>query len=598
MTMSRKPLLWQFLPAFLLITLLALLASAWLFSQALDQFHVEQTRKELEARARVVAAQIEGRLRPEESAWIDGLCKKLGNLSLTRLTVILPNGRVLGDTSEDPRQMENHASRPEVAAALGGVVGMSTRFSHTVQQKMMYVAIPVTESGRITGCLRASLSLARIDRTQQTVIGQVIGIALAVALGAALVSWWIARRITLPLEEMRAGAQRFADGELNRRLPLYRSAELAGLAEAMNRMAAQLDERIRTVVSQRNEQEAVLASMIEGVLAVDLDEKILRINQAAATLLDLSPEAAVGRRIQEVLRKPDLQTFVTEALRSKQPLEAEMRLVIRGDERFLQAHGAPLRDASGKEIGVLVVLNDITRLLRLENIRRDFVANVSHELKTPITAIKGSVETLLGGAIEETDSTPRFLEIIARQADRLNAIIEDLLALSRIEQEEEKAGIHLAPVAVCDVIQSALLSCQVRALDKQVRLAVDCSGELQCSANAPLLEQALINLIDNAVTYSSKGGEVRIVAHAVANGLEINVRDFGCGIAREHLPRLFERFYRVDKGRSRKQGGTGLGLAIVKHIVQAHGGQVRVDSSPGEGSTFTIALPMTGSNHS
>jgi two-component system phosphate regulon sensor histidine kinase PhoR len=288
---------------------------------------------------------------------------------------------------------------------------------------------------------------------------------------------------------------------------------------------------------------------------------------------------------------------VTEALRSKQPLEAEMRLVIRGDERFLQAHGAPLRDASGKEIGVLVVLNDMTRLLRLENIRRDFVANVSHELKTPITAIKGSVETLLGGAIEESDSAPRFLEIIARQADRLNAIIEDLLALSRIEQEEEKSGIHLDPVAVRDVIQSALLSCQVRAQDKQVRLAVDCSGELQCPANAPLLEQALVNLVDNAITYSSEGGEVRIAARAAANGLEITVRDFGCGIAREHLPRLFERFYRVDKARSRKQGGTGLGLAIVKHIIQAHGGQVRVDSAPGEGSLFTISLPAKF-NHS
>jgi two-component system phosphate regulon sensor histidine kinase PhoR len=397
---------------------------------------------------------------------------------------------------------------------------------------------------------------------------------------------------------MRDGARRFADGELTRQLPLYRSEELAGLADAMNRMAGQLDERIQTVVSQRNEQEAVLTSMIEGVLAVDLDEKILRINQAAAQQLDLQPEAVIGRRIQEVLRKPDLQKFVTEALQSKQPLEAEMRLSIRGEERFLQAHGAPLRDASGKEIGVLVVLNDITRLLRLENIRRDFVANVSHELKTPITAIKGSVETLLGGAIEEADSAPRFLEIIARQADRLNAIIEDLLALSRIEQGEEKAGIHLAPVAVRDVIQSALLSCQVRAQDKQVSLVVDCPGDLHCPANAPLLEQALVNLIDNAITYSSEEGEVRIAARADSSGLEISVRDFGCGIAREHLPRLFERFYRVDKGRSRKQGGTGLGLAIVKHIVQAHGGQVRVDSSPGEGSTFTIALPMAGANHS
>jgi two-component system phosphate regulon sensor histidine kinase PhoR len=467
-----------------------------------------------------------------------------------------------------------------------------------VQQKMMYVAIPVTDNGRVTGCVRASLSMARIDKTQQSIIAQVIGIALAVAFGAALISLWIARRITRPLEEMRNGAQRFANGELTGRLPLYRSEELAGLAGAMNQMASQLNERIRTVVGQRNEQEAVLASMIEGVLAIDLEEKILRINQAAASLLDLQPDAAIGRRIQEVLRKPDLQKFVTEALQSKYPLEAEMRLMIRGEERFLQTHGAPLRDASGQEIGVLVVLNDITRLQRLENIRRDFVANVSHELKTPITAIKGSVETLQHGALEEPASAPRFLDIIARQADRLNAIIEDLLALSRIEQEEEKAGIQLAPTAVSNVINSALQACQVKARDKQVQLAVDCPDELQCLASAPLLEQALINLVDNAIKYSSEGGEVKLFAKAVDNGLEIAVRDFGCGIDREHLPRLFERFYRVDKARSRKQGGTGLGLAIVKHIIQAHGGEVRVDSTPGEGSTFTILLPAPQSNHS
>ena len=596
--MNRKRLLWQVLPPFLVVILAALLIAAWLFSRSLEQFHGEQTRRELEARARVVSVQVAGLLAPADAAKIDALCKRLGNLSLSRLTVILPDGRVLGDTSEDPRQMDNHADRPEFAAALGGAVGLSTRFSHTVQQKMMYVAVPVTEGGRVVASVRASLSLARIDHIRQEVIGQLVGIALAVALAAALLGAAVARRITRPLAEMRDGAQRFARGELGQRLPLYGSEELSGLAAAMNEMVAQLDERLRTVIGQRNEQEAVLASMIEGVLAIDREEKILRLNQAAAGLLDLQAETAIGRRIQEVLRKPDLQQFVAEAMRGKHPIEAEMRLMIRGEERFLQAHGAPLRDAAGREIGVLVVLNDITRLQRLENIRRDFVANVSHELKTPITAIKGSVETLLGGAMAEADSAPRFLEIIARQADRLNAIIEDLLALSRIEQEEEKAGIQLNETALAAVIQNALLACQLKAHDKQVRFAVDVPAELRCRVNAPLLEQALINLIDNAITYSGEGGEVQILARPADAWLEIGVRDFGCGIAREHLPRLFERFYRVDKGRSRKQGGTGLGLAIVKHIVQAHGGQVRVDSAPGEGSTFTITLPASRTNHS
>jgi len=594
--MARKRLLWQYLLPFLAITLLALLTASWFFIKALDQFHIEQTRKELEARARVVAVQAHEPLRQANVSAADVLCKKLGALSLTRLTIILPDGRVLGDSSEDPARMENHAARAEVAAALGGRLGVDTRFSSTVQEKMMYVAVPVTENGKIIGSVRASHSLARIDHTQQQVVSQVLGIALAVAFGAALVSLWAARRVSQPLEEMRDGAERFANGEFERRLPLYRSQELAALAQAMNQMAAQLDERIRTVVSQRNEQEAMLTSMIEGVLAIDRGEKILRINQSAAALLNLQSDAVVGRRIQEVIRKPDLQNFINATLHSQKPLETELRLVIRGEERFLQAHGAPLRDAASREFGALIVLNDITRLQRLESVRRDFVANVSHELKTPITAIKGSVETLQSGVIDEPDSAPRFLEIIARQADRLNAIIEDLLSLSRIEQGEEQSGIHLEPTAVVEVIQGALQACQVKAQDKQVQLAWDCSPDLICRANAPLLEQALVNLIDNAIKYSNQGGEVQVTARSAGNHLALSVRDFGCGIGQEHLPRLFERFYRVDKARSRKQGGTGLGLAIAKHIVQAHGGQIAVDSAPNQGSNFTIQLPSAHAN--
>lgn len=594
--MARKRLLWQYLLPFLAITLVALLTATWLFTKAIDQFHLEQTRKELEARARVVAVQAHEPLRQADVAAADALCKKLGALSLTRLTIILPDGQVLGDASEDPARMENHAARAEVAAALSGRMGVDTRFSHTVQQKMMYVAVPVTAEGRIIGSVRAALSLARIDDTRQQVVSQVFGIALAVAFGAALVSLWVARRVSQPLEEMRDGAQRFANGEFERRLPLYRSQELAALAAAMNQMAAQLDERIRTVVSQRNEQDAMLASMVEGVLAVDREEKILRINQSAASLLDLSADAVVGRRIQEVVRKPDLQNFVRAALHSQAPLETELRLVMRGEEHFLQAHGVPLRDATSREIGALIVFNDMTRLQRLENIRRDFVANVSHELKTPITAIKGSVETLQSGVIDEPDSAQRFLDIIARQADRLNAIIEDLLALSRIEQGEEKTGIHMEPTALVEVIQGALQACQVKARDKQVRLTWDCPAGMICQANAPLLEQALVNLIDNAIKYSHDGGEVQLAARTAGTHLEITVRDFGCGIGREHLPRLFERFYRVDKARSRKQGGTGLGLAIVKHIIQAHGGQIAVDSIPNQGSVFTVQLPAAHSN--
>jgi two-component system phosphate regulon sensor histidine kinase PhoR len=360
----------------------------------------------------------------------------------------------------------------------------------------------------------------------------------------------------------------------------------------MNQMAAHLDDRIRTVLRQRNEQEAVLASMVEGVLAVDLEERILRLNRAAGRLLGVRPEQAEGRRIQEVVRKADLQRFVARALANREPVEGD--IVLRDaeeGERFLQAHGTVLRGAQGQEIGALIVLNDVTRLRRLETLRRDFVANVSHELKTPITAIKGFVETLLDGAVADPDDAQRFLQIITRQADRLNAIIDDLLDLSRIEQEAEKGGIPLARGALRPVLEAAVQACSMSAREKPLQIVLHCSGELAAQINAPLLEQAIVNLLTNAIKYSEPAGRVVVDAAQFGDKVMVKVQDWGCGISPEHLPRLFERFYRVDKARSRKQGGTGLGLAIVKHIVQSHGGEVVVHSTPGQGSTFTLILP-------
>ncbi len=414
---------------------------------------------------------------------------------------------------------------------------------------------------------------------------------LIVALVTAAVSLFVSRRITRPLEVMKRGAERFARGELGGRLPVAASEEIGGLAEAMNRMAAHLDDRIQTVLRQRNEQEAVLSSMVEGVVAVDTEERIMRLNRAAATLLAVQHMDVEGRPIQEVVRKADLQRFVTRTLQSRQQAEGDIALRTQGEERYLQAHGTVLRDAGGREIGALVVLNDVTRLRRLESMRRDFVANVSHELKTPITAIKGSVETLEAGAVESPDDARRFLGIVSRQADRLNAIIEDLLALSRIEQGVEEGELPLEEGSVREVLDAAVQSCAVSAAEKSIDINLFCDRGLRAPINAPLLEQAVVNLLTNAIKYSDDGKKIVVDASRFEETLMIKVQDFGCGIDPEHLPRLFERFYRVDRARSRKLGGTGLGLAIVKHIAQAHGGQVNVASTPEKGSVFTLVLP-------
>ncbi|MBW2477825.1 MAG: PAS domain-containing protein [Deltaproteobacteria bacterium] len=588
--MPRKRLIWQIYPPFLLTVLVAIGAVTWFFSQAINQFYIDQTRNDLEARARFMLPLVDGNLNPANTVPLDSLCKHLGRQTGTRLTIIDNKGVVLADSDENPSRMDNHADRPEIISALNGHIGVSTRYSHTLQQNMMYVAVPASLNGQIVGSIRAALPLAKIDQTLNIVLYQALTSGLLIVLIAALVSLWLSRRISRPLEEMKRGADRFARGELDRRLPDFASEELGGLSEAMNQMAAQLDDRIRTVVRQHNEQEAVLASMVEGVFAIDKKEKIIRVNSAARELLGLDI-SAIGRKVHEVLRKPDLLNFIDRAQSSHERIEEDIILNLRGEERLLQSHGTPLRDARGREIGALIVFNDITHLKRLENIRQDFVANVSHELKTPITAIKGSVETLIGGAMDDEENALRFLEIISRQADRLNAIIEDLLALSRIEQDEEQAGIELRQAKLHDFLVTTLQACQIKARDKQVKLEMDCPEDLQSNINAPLFEQALVNLIDNAIKYSPEDGLVKITARQLSGEIVLQVQDWGSGIAREHLPRLFERFYRVDKARSRKLGGTGLGLAIVKHIVQAHHGKISVESTPGEGSIFTIQIP-------
>jgi two-component system phosphate regulon sensor histidine kinase PhoR len=295
------------------------------------------------------------------------------------------------------------------------------------------------------------------------------------------------------------------------------------------------------------------------------------------------------------VRNPDLRRFALRAIDCREPVEDD--LVLHGlRDRTIRLRGTALRDVSG-EGGAVIVLNDVTEMKRLEHIRRDFVANVSHELKTPVASIKGFVETLLDGAALDAADNQRFLEIIARQADRLAAIIEDLLALSRIEQSEEAGNLPLEAVPIASVFAVVAADCGLRVRERAIQIETSCPDDLVAEVNAPLLEQAVINLVDNAIKYTDTGRTIWLSAAAetAAEGREelvIRVRDEGCGIEAEHLPRLFERFYRVDKARSRKQGGTGLGLSIVKHIVQAHGGTVAVDSTPGVGSTFTIRLPL------
>ncbi|HEY5311687.1 MAG TPA: ATP-binding protein [Pirellulales bacterium] len=595
--MRRKRLLWQLFPSYLLITLASLVAVASLASVALERTFVAAMRHHLREQAEIIdrLAGIDFTATPLHSGNEPGspapqpVCEQLHALTDIRITLIDAHGKVLCDSLKTA-PLDDHSDRPEVREALAGRVGSSTRYSSTLESDLLYVAIPARRGGRVVGVVRAAVPLAAIARDTRAFRTAVIIGGLVIALLAAGVSWLVARRISRPLEEMRRGAQRFAGGELRHKIALPDSEETAALAEALNEMAEQTRQRMLAMTRQTNEQQAVLASMVEGVLAVDPEYHIISMNRAATTLLGNPPGDSAGRSLHEVVRNAELRRLINHTLLSAAPVEAD--IVMRGDpDRVLQAHGTALRDAQERGIGAVIVLNDVTRYRQLESMRRDFVANVSHELKTPITSIKGFIETLLDGALDNRDEAQRFLQIIAKQSDRLNGIIEDLLNLSKIEQSEESGDVALETTRLRSLLEAACHDCQATADQRQVRVQLDCSAEVEAKINPPLMEQAVVNLLQNAIKYSDQGGEVQLRAAPDNGEVVISVSDRGCGIPSEHLSRIFERFYRVDRARSRKLGGTGLGLSIVKHIVQAHHGSVLVESKPGEGSTFSIRIP-------
>jgi two-component system phosphate regulon sensor histidine kinase PhoR len=523
---------------------------------------------------------------------LNTLTRELGTKTNMRITIISISGKVLGDSHEDPARMDNHADRPEIKTAMQGETGMALRFSNTLKDQRMYLAIPIIRDGALSGVVRTSIPLTFIDQALRTVELKIGGIGLLVALLAAWASLIISRKISRPLEQIKHAAETIARGDWKEELKITSdSIEFSALADSLNHMTAQLEERIETITHQRNESEAVLSGMVEGVLAVDARERVMRLNKAGGKLLGVKPEKAEGRPIEEVVRNTHLRAFIAQTLHGIENVETDLTIGNQ-NEIFLQAHGAVLKDIQGKFIGAVIVLNDVTRLRRLETVRRDFVANVSHELKTPITLIKGFVETLQQGALENREETERFLKIMAKQVDRLNAIIEDLLSLSRLEQASGKPEIALEKISLRRILESAICDSELKAREKNTAIQLNCTNEPEVLANPDLLGQAVLNLVDNALKYSEPDSKIEI--EVLENGAEIviSIQDWGCGIDSSHLPRLFERFYRVDQARSRQLGGTGLGLAIVKHIAQAHKGSVSVKSTLGKGSRFSIHLPI------
>jgi two-component system, OmpR family, phosphate regulon sensor histidine kinase PhoR len=592
MTMKKQKLIWQIFPLFMVIIVVSLSLEAWYFTRHSRQFFLENTKTELTVRARLIqlkAAEILSR-GPVRNQELNDLCKKLGESIQTRVTIILPTGEVIGDSFARTRAMENHLNRPEVQAALKGETGVAIRYSNTLDQNMMYTALPVEGPDGVTAVVRTAVSIAAIDKDIRATRNKVIIFLIFTVAAAAGVSWYVTRRIIRPLEEIKKGARAFARGDLANRLTVPDTEELSELAGSMNQMARALDSRIQESMNRQRELEAVHASMQEGVIAIDNDEKIITMNAAAAKIFNFSPASLKNRNILEVARNFELQNFIRKALSTHAPVEDDIIIQQDGDH-ILNIHSSALWDSHEKRMGTLIIFHDITRIRRLESMHKDFAANVSHELKTPLTSIKGFIETLQGMPGDINEDTAGFLKIIEKNVNRMIELVNDLLALSRLERLEG-TGVRFEENHLSLLIQGAISACTPLAQKKQIQVHVDCPEDLTARVDPVLMEQALVNLVENAVKYSPEKARVAVTARGTAAQVELTVMDSGTGIGKEHLPKIFNRFYRVDKGRSRHEGGTGLGLAIVKHIVQYHNGRISVSSVKNKGTTFHIQIPV------
>lgn len=586
----KRRLIWQIYPSYLILLLLSLGSVSWYATGSLYSFFIHRIQSDLKAQGQLLKSEFTRLLSLTNTDAVDRLCKEVGDTTPIRVTLILRDGTVIGDSSETPRHMDNHAGRDEIRSALAGGIGISTRYSRTLQQNMMYVAQPLPLGEEIVAVIRTAIPLTTAEDEIRSLQGKILLGGCLIALAASGVCLFVSRRISRPIENMTAVAESYARGELKLRPEQPDTIELARLAAALNQMAVQLENRIETVINQRNEYEAVLSSMVEGVIAVDRSAHILSINAAAIQMVGYRNAPLKGRNILEAIRNRDVYRFVTDALAAGDHREKDISLHQEG-EKIIHMQCIPLCNAGSECIGTLLVLHDVTQIRNLDTVRREFVANVSHEIKTPLTTIKGFVETLLQGSSETPEERKKFLGIIKRHTDRLGAIIEDLLSIARLEQKEMDKEEFFESRRIKDVIDTALQLIKSKADEKKIVLALSCDPEIQVKMDDTLMEQAIFNLLDNAVNYSPRESRVNIEVVLEKDELCIHVKDQGPGIPRQHVSRLFERFYRVDKARSRKLGGTGLGLAIVKHICRVHGGKVTVESEPGKGATFTIRLP-------
>jgi len=595
--MKNKRLFWQLFPTYILLVSLTLALLMGLGSIPIKDFFFEKTRTDLESRAKLLSTQLLPYLKKGEFHRVQEIIKELGSTSSTRFTVIDLNGRVLADSEQSPSKMNNHLEREEIQQAIAQNSGMAIRYSESVKDQLMYYAttFPINDNEKVI--LRVSLPLTALNKTLNHIFVRVSVSALGLLLMMALFSWWMAKRMSKPLEKIRQQARNFAKGDFTKQI-VFRSRdplELYQLGTSLNDLARELDKKIKTIVSQNDQQNAIFSNMAEGVMVIEPTGLITFMNSAAQKILNIDFKKDSTLDLFQFNDLWPLKDLILRSSRFDSPQKKELCLGQAPNEKIIDVYSSPLKHLEDLPEALVVVLSDVTQLKKLESHRKDFVANVSHELRTPLTSIQGYAELLLDSERSENPNNKKFIEIIHRHALRLEKIIEDLLSLSRMEREIDNSEIEFRHQSLQNCLHSAIEVCEVAAGKRNIQIQMECESNLITLFNSPLMEQALVNLITNAIKYSPENSSVKVRAKKTGPDIEISVTDCGIGIADEELPRLFERFYRVDKARSRDLGGTGLGLSIVKHVSLAHKGRVEVQSQLGKGSTFSIFVPHTES---
>ncbi|QCT03558.1 multi-sensor signal transduction histidine kinase [Paenibacillus algicola] len=528
----------------------------------------------------------------KEAEYYTAKSMQLQQLADARVTFIARNGSVIGDSEKSPELMDNHGEREEIRQAEQRGTGRSIRYSSTLGQDMIYVARPVTQGG-FDGYIRLSMSLETVDegvRKGWMVMGAGLLILFVVA---ALVSYRIAAGLTSPLEKITSVARNISRLDYDARVHLERKDEIGQLASAINGMADSLQTQLQTIRDNEGLLRSVLSNMTGGILMLSGDGTVVLINPAAEGMLGIKAGQIRGRSYTDLRQHYELNKVIEEGLERRERFQEERSLYF-PIESVIRFDGVVMTHEDGTYRGMLFHLQDVTEIRRLERMRSEFVANVSHELKTPLAAVKGFAETLLGG-VEDEKTSRSFIRIIYDESERLNRLIRDILELSKIESK--RSVMEYSPIHLSTFFESLFEFMLPHAREKQIQMKMDVPDELFIEGDEDKLRQIFTNLLSNAVNYTQEGGRVQLSVDEVLSEehgerVILTVKDSGIGIPKKDLPRIFERFYRVDKARSRGSGGTGLGLSIVKHLVELHSGTIKVDSEPGLGSSFVIELPM------